>query len=56
MRSSPLCTAFGTTILEHTWTFNIHKVRVGGLYETLELVLLLFVLGRRVEEIDGESL
>jgi len=32
-----------------TWTFDVHKVRVGGLYETLQLVLLRLGLSRGVE-------
>jgi len=34
---------------------DIHEVRVGGLHKALKLVLLLLKLGRRVEEVDGES-
>lgn len=40
--------------IEASWTFDVHEVRVGGLYETLQLVLLRLGLGRGVEEIDGE--
>jgi hypothetical protein len=39
-----------------TWAFDVHEVRVGRLYETLQLVLLQLGLGRGVEEIDGERL
>jgi hypothetical protein len=39
-----------------TWAFDVHEVRVGGLYETLQLVLLRLGLSRGVEEIDGERL
>lgn len=39
-----------------TWTFDVHEVRVGGLYEALELVLLRLGLSRGVEEIYGERL
>ena len=39
-----------------TWTFDVHEVRVGGLYEALELVLLRLGLSRGVKEIDGERL
>jgi hypothetical protein len=40
---------------EASRTFYIHEERVRLLHESLELVLLLLVLGRRVKEIDGES-
>jgi len=40
--------------IEASWAFDVHEVRVGGLYETLQLVLLRLGLGRGVEEIDGE--
>ena len=39
-----------------TWAFDVHEVRVGGLYETLQLVLLRFGLSGGVEEIDCERL
>ena len=39
-----------------TGALDIHEERVGGLYETLELVLPGLVLGGGVKEIDGESL
>ena len=39
-----------------TRTLDVHKVRVGRLHKPLELMLPLLVLGRRVEQIDGESL
>ena len=39
-----------------TWAIDIHEVRVWGLNETLELVLLCFVLVGGMEKIDGESL
>lgn len=42
--------------LPRTWAFDVHEVRIGGLYETLQLVLLRLSLGRGVEEIDGERL
>jgi hypothetical protein len=32
----------------HTWAFYIHEIRVGGLYETLKLVLLALMLCRGV--------
>lgn len=41
---------------KRTRALNVHEVRVGRLYKTLELVLLLLVLGRGVQQIDGESL
>jgi hypothetical protein len=28
------------TEFSRTWAFDVHEVRVGGLYETLQLVLL----------------
>jgi len=40
--------------VEASWTFDVHEVRVGGLYETLQLVLLRLGLSRGVEEIYGE--
>lgn len=43
-------------VFSHTWAFDIHEVRVGGLYETLQLMLLRLGLSRGVEEIDGERL
>jgi hypothetical protein len=39
-----------------TWALYVHEIRVGWLYETLQLVLLGLGLRRRVEEIDGERL
>jgi len=39
---------------EASWAFYIHEIRVGGLYETLELVPLGLGLGGGVEKIDGE--
>jgi len=39
---------------EASWAFDVHEVRVGGLHETLELVLLRLGLSGGVEEIDGE--
>lgn len=39
-----------------TWALDIHEVRVGALYETLELVRVLFVLNGGVQEIDGQLL
>ena len=39
-----------------TRALHIHEIRVGGLYESLELVPSLLGISRRVEEIDGESL
>jgi hypothetical protein len=44
------------TEFSRTWAFDVHEVRVGGLYETLQLVLLRLGLGRGVEEIDSERL
>jgi len=44
------------TEFSRTWAFDVHEVRVGGLYETLQLVLLRLSLGGGVEEIDGERL
>jgi len=44
------------TEFPRTWAFDIHEIRVGGLYETLQLVSLRLGLGRGVEEIDGERL
>jgi hypothetical protein len=44
------------TEYSRTWAFNVHEVRVGGLYETLQLVLLRLGLSGGVEEIDGERL
>ena len=41
---------------QHTWAFYVHKVRVGGLYESLQLVLLGLGFGGGVEKIDGERL
>lgn len=41
---------------KRTGTFDVHEERIRGLHKTLEFVLLLFVLGGRVKEIDGESL
>jgi len=35
-------------------TLDVHEVRVGGLYEALQLVLLRLGLSRGVEEIDSE--
>jgi hypothetical protein len=40
----------------HTWAFYVHEIRVRGLHETLELVLLAFMFSRGVQEIDSESL
>ena len=39
-----------------TWAFDVHEVRVGRLYETLQFVLLRLGLSGGVEEIDGERL
>jgi len=39
---------------EASWALYVHEIRVGRLYETLQLVLLGLGLRRRVEEIDGE--
>lgn len=39
-----------------TGALDIHEERVGGLHETLELVLPGLVFGGGVKEIDGESL
>ena len=39
-----------------TWALDVHEIRVGGLYKTLQLVLLGLRLSRGVEEIDGERL
>jgi len=39
---------------EASWAFDVHEVGIGGLYETLQLVLLRLGLSRGVEEIDGE--
>jgi hypothetical protein len=44
------------TEFSRTWAFDVHEVRVGGLHETLQLVLLQLGLSRGVEEIDGERL
>ena len=44
------------TEFSRTWAFDVHEVRVGRLYETLQLVLLRLRLGRGVEEINGERL
>ena len=44
------------SVFSRTWTFDVHEVRVGRLYETLQLVLLRLGLSRGVEEIDGERL
>lgn len=38
--------------VEAALAFDVHKVRVGRLYQALELVLALLLLGRRVEEIN----
>ena len=35
---------------------DVHEERVGALNQTLELVAASLLLGRRVDEIDGESL
>ena len=43
-------------ILHAPGHFDVHEVRVGGLYEALELVLLRLGLSRGVEEIYGERL
>lgn len=40
--------------VEATAALDVHKVRVGRLYETLKLVLGSFGLFRGVEEIDGQ--
>lgn len=40
---------------EASGTFDVHKIRVGRLHKSLELVLLLLVLVRGVEEINCES-
>jgi hypothetical protein len=40
----------------HTWAFDVHEVRVGGLYETLQLVPPCLGLSGGVKEIDGEGL
>jgi len=40
--------------LEAARALDVHEKRVGGLYETLELVLTSLELGRRVEKIVGE--
>jgi hypothetical protein len=40
----------------HTRALDVHKVRVGRLHKSLELVLLLLVFGRGVKEINCESL
>ncbi|OBZ78952.1 hypothetical protein A0H81_00516 [Grifola frondosa] len=42
--------------LVRTWALYIHEVGIGRLHQPLELVAALFVLMRRVKEIDGESL
>ena len=42
--------------LGRTWALDVHEIRVGGLYETLQLVLFGLSLSRGVEEIDGERL
>jgi len=39
---------------EASWALDVHEIRVGGLYETLQLVLFGLSLSRGVEEIDGE--
>jgi hypothetical protein len=44
------------TVFLHTWAFDVHEVRIGRLYETLQLVLLRLGLSGGVEEIDGEGL
>jgi len=44
------------TWLQHTWAFYVHEIRIGGLYETLQLVPLGLGLGGGVEKIDGERL
>lgn len=41
---------------QRTWALDVHEVGVGALHKALELVLLFLVLGRGVEEVDGESL
>jgi hypothetical protein len=41
---------------QQTWAFDVHEIRVGRLYETLQLVLLGLGLGSWVEEIDGKRL
>jgi len=41
---------------EASWALDVHEIRVGGLYETLQLVLFGLSLSRGVEEIDGERL
>ena len=37
-----------------TWAFDVHEVRVRVLDQTLELVLALFVLGTRMQKVNGE--
>jgi len=38
-----------------TWALDVHEVRVGALYETLELVAPLLGLSGGVKQINGES-
>lgn len=38
--------------VEAALALDVHKVRVGRLYQALELVLALLLLGRRVQEIN----
>ena len=52
---SGICAKYFTWF-QHTWAFNVHEIRVGGLYETLQLVPLRLGLSGGVEKIDGERL
>lgn len=41
---------------EAAGALDVHEVGVGALYQSLELVRLMLLLGGRVEKVDGECL